>query len=175
MDYVTIAKIAKDIAVAIHKADKEMKERLKKMLKHRTLEDISVLHTMLERVAESTNQKLKIDFEKHRIPERIEKIGYLVNGSHGHYFAGTNGDGKDYTIFTCLRNEGYWMDKQRAACAGGAVAGLLLLGAPTVYMGFIIADMQKHLREMEKDLAFIAEEIESIFDQTNSLMLANVV
>ncbi|CAO4375314.1 unnamed protein product [Caenorhabditis nigoni] len=169
------AKIAKEIVAAIQKADAEMKKRLRKMMKHRTLEDVSVLHTMLERVAESTNKKLKIDFEKHRIPERIKKVGYLVTGCHGHYFAGTQGDGKDYTIFTCLRNEGFWMEKQRVACAGGAVAGLLLLGAPTVYMGFIIADMQKHLSQMEKDLTFIVEEIESIFDQTNSLMLANVV
>ncbi|PIC36468.1 hypothetical protein B9Z55_015447 [Caenorhabditis nigoni] len=166
--------IAKEIAVAIQKADAEMKKRLRKMMKHRTLEDVSVLHTMLERVAESNNKQLKLDFEKHRIPERIKKVGSLIAG-HYHGFAGSQGDGIKYTIFTCLRNEGFWMEKQRVACAGGAVAGLLLLGAPTVYMGFIIADMQKHLSQMEKDLAFIVEEIESIFDQTNSLMLANVV
>ncbi|PIC36469.1 hypothetical protein B9Z55_015447 [Caenorhabditis nigoni] len=158
--------IAKEIAVAIQKADAEMKKRLRKMMKHRTLEDVSVLHTMLERVAESNNKQLKLDFEKHRIPERIKKVGSLIAG-HYHGFAGSQGDG--------IKNEGFWMEKQRVACAGGAVAGLLLLGAPTVYMGFIIADMQKHLSQMEKDLAFIVEEIESIFDQTNSLMLANVV
>ncbi|KAF1758762.1 hypothetical protein GCK72_015222 [Caenorhabditis remanei] len=172
MDYATAAK---EIVKAIQKADAEMKKRIRKMMKQRTLEDVAVLQTMLERVSESSNKQLKIDFEKHRIPERLKKVASLVTNTHYHGFAGTQGDGTRFTLFTCLRNEGFWIEKQRAACGAGAVAGLLLLGGPTIYMGFIIADMQKHLGETETDLKFVVEEIESIYDQTNSLMLANIV
>ena len=56
-----------------------------------------------ERVSESSNQQLKIDFEKHRIPERLKKVASLVTNTHYHSFAGTQGDDKEFTLFTCLR------------------------------------------------------------------------
>ena len=44
MDYATAAK---EIVKAIQKADAEMKKRIRKMMKQRTLEDVAVLQTML--------------------------------------------------------------------------------------------------------------------------------
>lgn len=41
------ANAAKEIVTAIQKADAEMKTRIQKMMKHRTLEDVAVLQTML--------------------------------------------------------------------------------------------------------------------------------
>ncbi|EFP08673.1 hypothetical protein CRE_30264 [Caenorhabditis remanei] len=201
MNFATAA--AKEIGTAILQADAEMKKRIKKMMKQRTLEDVSVLHTVLERVSESSNQQLKIDFEKHRIPERLKKVASLVTNTHYHSFAGTQGDDKEFTLFTCLRNEDYWIEKQRLACAGGAVEGIIYFFGSTlptlwshapgttcstvampmpmvppdipVRMGFLIADMQRHLGETEEDLKFVVDEIESIIDQSKLLMLANIV
>jgi hypothetical protein len=56
--------------------------------------------------------------------------------------------------------------------AAGAL--LFLLGLPTFVFGKAVYDTSCHAAEVEKELSWLVEEIESLFDQTNSIMIANL-
>ncbi|EFO96645.1 hypothetical protein CRE_02647 [Caenorhabditis remanei] len=58
--------------------DKSIKEQKKKILKPRSIMDICILQTILEKVAKSQNEELIKDFEQHEITVRLEKVALLI-------------------------------------------------------------------------------------------------
>ncbi|EGT56181.1 hypothetical protein CAEBREN_06084 [Caenorhabditis brenneri] len=149
--------------------------KIQELMTHRTLGDIAVLQTMIQRVAESSNKKLHEDFAKHKIVERLNHVARELSDDHSHGFGNTNSGDESFTIFECVRNKGMWKQKTRALYVTAGVMSAPLLFLPAIYMGYCAVDMERHINETERELKFCVEEIESIFDQTNSLMLANIV
>ncbi|CDH93182.1 Rx_N domain-containing protein [Caenorhabditis elegans] len=189
MDVISVViELAKQIVTTIRSADAETKERIQKLMKHRTLRDVDVLQTVMERVVNSNNKQLKIDFARHKIPERLQKVVSLLTIRHDHNFntaestskslsyyvhpCSLNSSGPEYNLFSCLRYKSKWTLKLKAGCAAGAVAGVLVPGVAPV-AGEVFVKVRNHLMEMEERLKFVVEEIESIYDQAHILMTAN--
>ncbi|GMR40805.1 hypothetical protein PMAYCL1PPCAC_11000, partial [Pristionchus mayeri] len=40
--------------------------------------------------------------------------------------------------------------------------------------GYKLYQLKEHVKEMERDIKFLVEEIDALYDQTSSLMLANL-
>ncbi|CAO4375315.1 unnamed protein product [Caenorhabditis nigoni] len=78
----TGVKSVNTIVTTFDKIDKSVKENNKKILKPRVIMDISILQTILEKVAKSKNPELIQDFQKHQITERLENIAVLIIQYH---------------------------------------------------------------------------------------------
>ncbi|CAI4224609.1 unnamed protein product [Auanema sp. JU1783] len=174
MDYVAYSKI---IAQYIYEANSEVKRKIAAKFKQRSIDDVAVLNTMLERCSESSNWNLKQDLEKHKIPARLQKVAQLVQCTHKHAWNGEQASRGYFSFFQCIEEENDWNSTgQKIAIAGaGVFGGIFLLGIPTIITGKIVYDISSHASEVEKQLSWLVNEIEALYDQTHSLMLANIV
>ena len=57
----------------------------------------------------------------------------------------------------------------------GIIGGMLMFGIPAITTGKIVYDISAHAKEVEGQLTWVVNEIETLYDQINSLMIANIV
>ncbi|CAF1214174.1 unnamed protein product [Adineta ricciae] len=146
-------------------------------MKHRTIQDVAVLHTMLERCSESSNAKLKRDLETHQIPARLKKLAETLSAKHHHKWSEASSQKGSYTFLRCIQEESEWNStlEKVGIMSAGIVAGPILLGIPTIVTGSIVYQMHSHANEVEEKLSWVVAEIESLYDQTTALITANLV
>ncbi|KAE9546987.1 hypothetical protein FO519_009801, partial [Halicephalobus sp. NKZ332] len=176
---------AKKISEYFLSAGDEAKGRIKKKFKNRNIEDVRVLHTMLERCSQSPNSQLKKDLQEYDIPGRLKKVAELVTSKHEHSWSSSY---EKYTFFQCIKEMNNWysywgaIDDFVGNFPGNPYgAGLdddnAMMDPQEYYkatsrrMGF---PRYTHAKEVDEKLTWVVEEIETLYNQTNSLMLANL-
>jgi len=82
-----------------------------------------------------------------------------------------------YTFFKCIQEESNWNStgQKIVILAAGIFGGVFMFGIPTIITGKIVYDISAHAKEVEGQLTWVVNEIETLYDQTNALMIANLV
>ncbi len=57
----------------------------------------------------------------------------------------------------------------------GIICGVFMFGIPTIITAKIMYDISAHAKKVEGELTYVVNEIEALYDQTNSLINANSV
>lgn len=118
------------------------------------------------------------DLEAHRIPARLQIVANFISKSHFHTWNADASSRGAYSFFGCIDQEKDWnhnLAVKAGIVAAGAFCGVVLLGIPLVVTAKIVADMTMHASQVEKDLAWVADEIETIYHRTNALIVANLI
>ncbi|MFH4974687.1 hypothetical protein AB6A40_001396 [Gnathostoma spinigerum] len=175
MDAATVIKYAKEAIEQLMKADAKLRKRIQSKMKTRTMSDVAVLETVIERCYQSSNRQLLEDLEKHNIPKRIEKVSRTVCATHYHCWTDESYSRGPFTLITCAEQESQWNSNKALRLAAGAVGGIFMLGIPLVITARINYSIIEHVREIEEELTYVIKEIETLYDQIDSIMIANLV
>lgn len=116
------------------------------------------------------------DLEAHRIPARLQRVANFISNSHYHTWM-WNTDNGPYTFFECIDRENDWnsLAAKTAFVALCAVGVTVMPVIPVYKTGKMVVDISSHASQVEKDLAWVADEIEKIYHHTNALILANLI
>jgi hypothetical protein len=158
---------------------------------------ISVLYHcffyLSERCSESSNANLKADLDKHRIPERLKDLKKKLSATHQHsefhyagYIAWANfgffkekleEDSEDMNLLECVGCMSKWnhTGKILADVTTNVLLSPFFMGTTLLGTTFYTKALLAHAHEMNSMLGEVVAEIESLYKQTNSLVVANLL
>ncbi|CAJ0921873.1 unnamed protein product, partial [Mesorhabditis belari] len=109
---------------------------------------------MMKDCADSRNQRLIDNLAASNITPRLRGLVNIVTSRHYHCWNQRQYDQGPRTLFECLAAENEWNPR---------------------YFGVFNPSTSEHARYISNQLEFLVREIDSIYDQTNSLMLGACV
>uniref|UniRef100_A0A914P1G0 Uncharacterized protein n=1 Tax=Panagrolaimus davidi TaxID=227884 RepID=A0A914P1G0_9BILA len=129
-------------------------------MKTRTIADVYVLETMLEKCMIPKKIKVHKHLEKHKIPERIQKLAQQLKEKHDHEWVGGK---KNNTFLGCAAEKKYWNSFSNKILV--FLIGTILLGDMRS-----LDKINLHAKEVEEKLSGLAEEIETLYTQTRAIV-----
>jgi hypothetical protein len=105
-------------------------------------------------------------------------VATIISKVHRHDWSDENCSNEDYSFHRCLKELDDWCNLSDALPIKHVIrkpALYLIPGLPLVYTGLRVYNTTSHRKEMLNDLEYVVREINSIYRQTQTLMIANLL